>query len=72
MLLYNIPTFCLKMENIECYDEIATYTVEIPTNEQNTPEFKEAKEKELQNLDNMCLKKQMIMVRRNRSRQGIV
>ena len=27
----NIATFRMKMEKLECYDEITTYTVEMPT-----------------------------------------
>ena len=39
-----------KVESNECFDDIAIYTVEIPTKDQNTSEVKEAKQKELQNL----------------------
>ena len=46
----DVSTFWLKIENNECYDEIATYTVEIPAKDQNTAEVMEAKQKELQNL----------------------
>ena len=39
----------MRLERSECYDPIATYTVEIPVKEHNTPEIKEAKEKKIQN-----------------------
>ena len=48
--LDNVSTFWMKVENNECFDDIAIYTVEIPTKDQNTSEVKEAKQKELQNL----------------------
>ena len=34
----------------ESFGDVAVYTVEIPTKEQNTPEVKEAKLKEVENL----------------------
>ena len=40
--LDNISIFWLRMDNIEYYDEIATYTVEIPKKEHNTLKVKEA------------------------------
>ena len=48
--LDNVSTFWMKVENNECFDDIAIYNVEILTKDQNTPEVKEAKQKELQNL----------------------
>ena len=42
--------FWLRMENSESFEDVAVYTVEIPTKEQNTPEVKEAKLKEVENL----------------------
>ena len=43
-------TFWLRMENTECYDDIAVYTVEVPVSEHKKVEVMEAKEKELENL----------------------
>ena len=43
-------TFWFRMENTECYDDIAVYTVEVPATEHKKPEVVEAKEKELENL----------------------
>ena len=43
-------TFWLKMENTECYDNIAVYVVEVPVAEHKKVEVVEAKEKELENL----------------------
>ena len=48
--LDNKSTFWLKVENNECFDDIAIYTVEIPAKDKNTPEIKEAKGKKLQNF----------------------
>ena len=45
-----VSTFYMRLERSECYDPIATYTVEIPSKKQNTPEIKEAKQKEIENL----------------------
>ena len=38
------------MENMECFDEIAVYTVEVSVKEYKRPEVIEAKDKELENL----------------------
>ena len=38
------------MENTECYDDIAVYTVEVPVREHKKVEVTEAKDKELENL----------------------
>ena len=43
-------TFWLKLENTESFEDFAVYTVEISSKEQNTPEVKEAKLKEVENL----------------------
>ena len=48
----SISTFWLKMENNECYDDFAVYAVKFPIKEHKTIEVIEAKEKELQNLFN--------------------
>ena len=48
--LDSISTFWMKVENNECYDEMAIYTVEIPVKAQNTPKVEEAKQKDLQNM----------------------
>lgn len=42
----------MRLERNECYDPITIYTVEIPTNKQNTPEIKEANQKAIDNLRN--------------------
>ena len=41
--LDNVSTFWMKVENNECFDDIAIYTVEIPVKDQNNAEVKEAK-----------------------------
>ena len=46
----SIGTFWMKMEQNESFEDIAVYTVEIPSREHNTPEVKEAKMKEVENL----------------------
>ena len=46
----SIGTFWMKMEQSESSEDIAIYTVEIPSREQNTPEVKEAKLNEVENL----------------------
>ena len=45
-----ISTFWMRMENTECYDDIAVYTVEVPVREHKKVEVIEAKDKELENL----------------------
>ena len=45
-----MSTFWLQIENMECYDNIAVYTVEVPVREHKKVEVIEAKEKELDNL----------------------
>ena len=40
-----ISTFWMKVENTECFDDVAIYTVEVPTKEHRRPEVIEAKEK---------------------------
>ena len=39
-----ILTFWTQVQNLECFDDIAIYTEEIPLSKQNTPEVKEAKD----------------------------
>ena len=39
------------MENLECYDDIAILTVEVPVREHKKPEVIEAKQKEIENLE---------------------
>ena len=43
--LDNISTFWLILENSKCYDEIATYTIEITVRDQITPKVKDTKAK---------------------------
>ena len=45
-----ISTFWLRIENKECYDDVAVYAVEVPAAEHKKAEVIEAKEKELDNL----------------------
>ena len=42
--------FWLRMENTECYNNIAVYVVEVPVAKHKKVEVVEAKEKELENL----------------------
>ena len=46
-----ISTFWMKIENAECFDEIAIYTVEVPVREHKKPEVIEAKQREIENLE---------------------
>ena len=48
----NLSTYWLKIENNECYDNVAVYAVEVPVRDHKSAEVVEAKEKELQNLFN--------------------
>lgn len=48
--LDNVSTFWSRLKNSECYDEKATYTVDITVREHNTLEVREAKEKVIKNL----------------------
>ena len=45
-----VSTFWLKMENTECFVDVAIYAVEVPVAEHKKVEVMEAKEKELENL----------------------
>ena len=45
-----VATYWMTAEHCENFESIAVYTVEIPAKEQNTPEVKEAKHKEIENL----------------------
>ena len=47
---YSIGIFQMKIENSQSSEDINVYTVEIPTKDQNTPEVKKAKQKEVENL----------------------
>ena len=46
-----ISTFWMQVENSECFDEMAIYTVEVPVREHKKPEVIEAKNKEIENLE---------------------
>ena len=39
------------MENVDCFDEVAIYTLEVSVKEHKRPEVIEAKEKEIENLE---------------------
>ena len=41
------------MDNLECFDEMTIYTVEVPVREHKKPEVIEAKQKEIENLENI-------------------
>ena len=45
-----VSIFWLKMENTECFDNIAIYTVEVPVRKHKKVEVMEAKERELDDL----------------------
>ena len=47
-----VATYWMTVEYHENFENIAAYTVEIPAKEQNIPELKEAKHKEIENLVN--------------------
>ena len=46
-----ISTFWMQVENSECFDEIAIFTVEVPVREHKLPEVIDAKQKEIENLE---------------------
>ena len=46
-----ISTFWMKIENTECFDDVAIYTVEVQVKEHKRPEVIEAKDKEIGNLE---------------------
>ena len=48
-----ISTFWMKVENVECFDEMTIYTVEVPVRENKRPEVIEAKQREIENLEGM-------------------
>ena len=50
-----ISTFWMQVENSECFDEIAIYTVEVPVREHKLPEVIDAKPKEIENLEKYCV-----------------
>lgn len=39
------------MENAECFNSVAIYTIEVPVKEHKRPEVIEAQEKEIENLE---------------------
>ena len=66
-----ISTFWMQVENSECFDEIAIYTVEVPVREHKLPEVIDAKQKEIQNLENIVfLRKLNMKVRRQQIQHG--
>ena len=49
---YNIATFWMKIQNEKCFDDaFPVIAVEVPVREYKRPKVKEAKEKELKNMD---------------------
>ena len=46
-----VATFWMKIENEECFEDIAIYTVEVPVREHRRPEVSEAKQREIENLE---------------------
>ena len=47
-----VSTFWFKVENNECYNNIAVYAVEVSVKEHKRQEVLDAKEREIQNLFN--------------------
>ena len=45
-----IASYWMKVENMECFEETAVFTVEAPVSEHRRSEVIEAKEKEVENL----------------------
>ena len=41
----------MKIENLECFNDISIYTVEVPVREHKRPEVIKAKVKEIENLE---------------------
>ena len=41
----------MQIKNLECFDEMEIYTVEVPVREHKKPEVIEAKNKEIENLE---------------------
>ena len=48
---YKVSTFRLNMENTECFDDVTVYTVEVSAAKHKKVEVIQAKEKELENLN---------------------
>ena len=46
-----VSAFQMKVENAECFDDVAIYTVEVPTKKHRRPEVIEAKKKDIENLE---------------------
>ena len=46
-----ISTFWMQVENLECFDEMTIFTVEVPVREHKKPEVIEAKQKEIEYLE---------------------
>ena len=46
-----ISTFWMKIENTECFDDVAIYNVKVKVKEHKRPEVIEAKDKEIGNLE---------------------
>ena len=46
-----VSTFWMQVENLECFDELTIFTVEVPVKEHKKPEVIEAKQKEIENLE---------------------
>ena len=45
-----IATYWMTAEQLENFENYAVYTIEIPAEEQNTPQVNEANHKEIENL----------------------
>ena len=46
-----ISTFWMQVQNSECFNDIAIYTLEVPVREHKKPDVIEAKHKEIENLE---------------------
>ena len=51
MRIDEISTVWMHVENSECFDDIAIYTVEVSVREHKLPEVIDAKQKEIENLE---------------------
>ena len=58
------------MDNLESFDSIAIYTMQIPTKEQNILDVKEEKAKDVENLVKLIFLRKGMILDRNRLDQG--
>ena len=61
----------MQVENSECFDDIAIYTVEVPVREHKLPEVIDAKQKEIENLEKYgVFRKLKMKVRKQQIQDG--